>query len=317
MDSSVMDANKTDTSTPSDNPIDGIAAPTVIVNNVYFEGPAWAVDGLYVSGYTTGNIIKFTPSMPVSASNPAEIRPVVTAATIPIGNCLDEKTNMLVSLEVNDGTQGGMVIRTPLTGAAPRTGTAIAGNFDGGSMMFDSPNDCVVRKSDGTIYFTDPGYQGGAGVMNNHIWRIKPTTNDIVEILTDGLPNGIALSPDNLTLYVSFTGPAGGPPPPPPTIMKYPVNADGSLGAGTKFVDVTPNTSAADGLAIDVNGNVYVAVSNGVDVFKKDGTKWGHIMTTGKVINNVAFGGTDHKTLYMTSDTGLLSVVVKVAGLTN
>ena len=76
---------------------------------------------------------------------------------------------------------------------------------------------------------------------------------------------------------MSFTDPAALP----PAIMKYPVALDGTLGAGTPFANVPPNDSSADGLAMDSKGNVYVAVKNGVDVFKPDGLSlWGHITTT-------------------------------------
>ena len=319
-----MDSSKTDTSVgPSCNPIEGIAAPTVVIPTVYFEGPQWVTDTLYLAAYgTTGTLLKFVPSQPQGLNNPDTVR---TSANVILGTTLDEKTNTLVTVEPPSGGvagMGGMVVRTPLTGALPRTGTPIALAFDGGGGLgFDSPNDLVVRKSDGTIYMTDPGYQVAdqGTVLTNHIWRIKPTTEDVFEYQVDGRPNGIGLSPDDKTLYVSFTVGAtiNNVVATVPNILKYPVNVDGSLGVGTKFADVSPVTSAADGLAVDSAGNVYVAVSNGVDVFKKDGSaKWGHITTTGHVINGLAFGGTDKKTLYLTSDTGLLSVVVKVAGLT-
>jgi gluconolactonase len=303
------DTSKADTSTPdaavSDNPLDGIAAPTAVaaVGTIYTEGPQWVGDGLYfVEAKVDGTLIKLTPPSTVDV-----VRSVVTAGTIPLGTTLDEKTNTLVTLEVANGAQGGKIVRTPVTGVLPRTGTPIS--LDAG-VAFDSPNDVVARKTDGTLYITDPGYQGGAGVVTNHIWRVKPTTNDVTELQVAGRPNGIGLSPDEKTLYVSFTEPAA----PPPVVTKYVVNVDGSLGAATKFCEVTPNDSTADGLAVDSKGNVYVAVKNGVDVFKPDGlSKWGHI-TTAKIINGLAFGGADKKTLFMTSDTGMLTVTVKIAG---
>ena len=181
---------------------------------------------------------------------------------------------------------------------------------DAGASVFNSPNDIVVR-TDGTMFVTDPGYQD-PNTVNNHIWRIRPN-GDVFETVTEGRPNGVALSPDQKTLYVSFTSPAAGL----PVINKYAVAiADGALGPAVKFADVGPNDSAADGVAVDTAGNIYVAVKNGVDVFKADGSaKWGHITTT-KLVNNVGFGGVDGKTLYMTSTTGLLQVTLKVAGLT-
>ena len=73
------------------------------------------------------------------------------------------------------------------------------------------------------------------------------------------------------------------------------VAATGALGTPTKLADIAPGgtqavNSAADGIAVDTSGNIYVATKTGVEVFKPDGTKWGKINTT-KVINGVAFAG--------------------------
>jgi gluconolactonase len=318
MDSSVADTSKPDTSEagPSGNPIEGVvnATPIVALEGIYTEGPQWVGDGLYYSeAKPDGHLIKFTPPSTTNI-----VRNVLTATNIPLGTTLDEKTNTLVTLEVNQATKGATLVRTPVTGAFPRTGTAIVLTFDGGASIFDSPNDVVARKIDGTLYMTDPSYQAqqGGGVTTNHIWRVKPTTNVVTEIQIAGRPNGIALSPDDSSLYVSFTDPEALA---APFISKYPVNVDGSLGVAVKFVDIPPGgdqdvNSLADGLAVDTSGNVYVAVRNGVEVFKPDGTKWGKI-NSAKIVNGLAFGGTDRKTLFMTSETGLLTATVKIAGL--
>src|SRR5205085_10907906 len=128
----------------------------------------------------------------------------------------------------------------------------------------------------------------------NHIWRIS-ATGEVFETVSSNRPNGIALAPDDKTLYVSYSDN-------PSRIDKFPLTgAGGVIGAPTKFVDISPGTNKADGLAVDTAGNVYCAVKDGVDVFKADGTKWGHIPTpANKQVNGVAFGGADKKTLYMT-----------------
>lgn len=338
-DGAVTDAAKKDTSAPSNNPLEGLGPVTAVANiNFPVEGPQWVTDSIYVSNLNKA-VIKFTPSMPLVATGGAGDNPIEhylstnAGAVSTLGNAIDDSikspTPTLLTLEVNNGAPGASVIRTPFTGAFPRTGTALTVVADGGGApTFDSPNDLIVRKTDGTIYMTDPAYQS-TGVTTNHIWRLKPTAvgtdYDVIEIQLAGQPNGIALSPDNKTLYVSLTGPAGGPPPPTPRIEKYAVAADGSLGPATKFADVPPAPAAgmpetgslADGLAVDSAGNVYVAVKNGVDVFKPDGlSKWGHITTT-TIANGVAFGEADKKTLYITTQGGLFKTVVKVAGLGN
>ncbi len=300
---------------PSGNPIDGITAanvtavPGFTAPAVATEGPIWHTDGLYFSvDVPDGFLVKLTPP-----STTTQIHRVATAGNIPLGNTFDGKNNTFITCEATPNG-GGQLVRTAPTGT---TGTPIALSFDAGS-VFDSPNDVVVRKSDGMIYVTDPGYQT-TPLGNNHIWRIKPTgltAGDIFETSVEGRPNGIALSVDQKTLYVGFTDPPAGV---APNIMKYALTgADGVIGAGTKFADVGAG-SAVDGIKVDTSGNIYAAVKTGVDVFKADGSaKWGHIpapalATNG--INSVAFGGADHKTLYMTSDNGMWQVTVKIAGL--
>lgn len=311
------DAAETDSAIPpSGNPIEGIAAPTEVAgfSGVYVEGPVWRTNGLYYSApYAAGN--QFFKLTPPADTNP--VRAVYGAGNFALGNAYDAKTNTFVSCEVNGTGPGGpsgalAIVRTPAAGGP---GTPITLSFDAGG-AFDAPNDLVVRSADGTIYVTDPGYQN-PGTVNNHIWRLKTsgaTTADIFETIVEGRPNGIAFSPGETSLYVSFTDSTLTDP--LPTIWKYAIApADGALGTRTKFSDVGPIGSKVDGLAVDSAGNVYAAVVNGVDVFKADGSgKWGHITTT-KQINGVAFGGADKKTLYMSADNGLLQVTIKIAGI--
>lgn len=304
---------QTDSTTPNDNPIEGIAAPTVVAafTTQYLEGPAWVGNSLYLSEYATpGNLLQFTPGAAVG--DQVKLVRTATAGVIILGNTADPKTaNTLVSCEVNDNAAGGAIVRTPAT--VPGTGTPITLTTDGGGApAFDSPNDLVISK-DGVIYVSDPGYQNPA-TANNHIWQIKPS-GEAVETVSSNRPNGIALSPDDKTLYVSYTDN-------PSRIDKFALGTGGAIGAKTKFADITPGTNVADGLAVDSSGNVYCAVKDGVDVFKSDGTKWGHIPTVGaRQINGIAFGGADKKTLYMTANgngtvpAGLLQVTVKIAGL--
>src|SRR5690606_7439186 len=174
-----------------------------------------------------------------------------------------------------------------------------------------SPNVLVARKPDGTIYVTDPGYQKEAalGAILNRIYRITPDGDVIEEARFPDAerPNGIALSNDDKTIFVSFS--AGTP----PEIAKYVVEDDGSLGARTKFADAPADSP--DGIAVDEAGNLYLAVASGVEVFKPDGTKWGKI-TTDKPATNVAFGGADRKTLFITANGGVFQVTgIKVAGV--
>ncbi|GAB2847261.1 SMP-30/gluconolactonase/LRE family protein [Lentzea nigeriaca] len=170
--------------------------------------------------------------------------------------------------------------------------TTNAANYQG--RMFNSPNDLTVSAS-GTVYFTDPNFQranrpdqmsGRTGVFR--------VTNGVVTLIDDTIrqPNGIELSPDGRTLYVG--GNATG------KIYRYPVNADGSTGQRGDFASL----DGSDGGTVDCAGNLYQASYNDgkVHVYSPAGKQLGTI-SAGRNTTNVAFGGPDRKTLYITSGT--------------
>ena len=174
---------------------------------------------------------------------------------------------------------------------------------------FNSPNDVTVR-ADGVVYFTDPDFQRGARADEmrgrTSVFRVADGT---VSLVDDGLrePNGIALSPDGSTLYVGAYGEN--------KIYSYPVRADGSTGARTWFASI----AGPDGVTIDCAGNVYWASGTDglVHVFSPAGGQLGTIASNAGT-TNVAFGGDDRQTLFITSgrtgDSGLYSVRLAVPG---
>jgi gluconolactonase len=237
------------------------------------------------------------------------------AGTTPIGNTVNG-AGELITVEAK------RVVRSPAEGGEP---TIIALNWSGGAPpppspdggaptgdgTFDTLNDVVARK-DGTLYVTDPGYF--ATPTANRIYRIDPAgTVQVVEAFDDvPRPNGVALSPDEKTLYVGFAAPVQGT---LPFIRKYIVNDDGTLGEWTKFIDVGPGDSSPDGLAVDKVGNVYVATRAGVEVYKSDGKAWGTIAIPEKP-TGMSFGGDDMKTLFVTTEgVKIWQLKLKVTGI--
>lgn len=170
--------------------------------------------------------------------------------------------------------------------------TTVAANYQG--RLFNSPNDVTVA-ANGTIYFTDPNFQRAnrPDQMSGRtsVFRV---TNGVVSLIDDTIrqPNGIELSPDGRTLYVG--GNASG------RIYQYPVNADGSTGPRRDFASL----GGTDGGTVDCAGNVYQTTygDGRVHVFSPTGQALGTI-SAGRAATNVAFGGPDRTTLYITSGT--------------
>jgi len=177
----------------------------------------------------------------------------------------------------------------------------------------NSPND-VCRRSDGTYYFTDPPYGMPGGLTGPHaeldfcgVYRLTPQGD--LHLVTKAMPrpNGIALSPDERTLYVADSGANHW--------MKFPVAEDGSTGEGEIFFDAADQRGpgSADGLKVDAEGRVWATGPGGVWVFAPNGKPLGRV-ETGERCSNVAFGGPDGTDLFITSDMYLCRVKTKTTG---
>jgi gluconolactonase len=181
--------------------------------------------------------------------------------------------------------------------------TPVVESFQGKKL--NSPNDVIVR-TDGTIYFTDPPFGIPMGQMSelnfNGVFRIDP--QGAVSLIDDkrDRPNGVALSPDEKTLYVADTTKN--------ELWSYAVNADGSTEPG-KLLTMTGG--GPDGMAVDDAGNLYVTAQPGIEVYRSDGTKWGTIPVQKKP-SNCGFGGADRKTLYITARESLYQIKLNLPG---
>lgn len=185
--------------------------------------------------------------------------------------------------------------------------TVLADRFDG--KRLNSPNDLVYR-SDGSLYFTDPPFglprvfdDPGRETPHAGVYRLADGRLTLVAADLKG-PNGIAFSPDERFLYVGNWDPAR------KVIMRYPVRADGSLGPGQVFFDITqrvPGDLAWDGIKVDQRGHVFAAGPEGIYVLDPNGRHLGTIATPEHVAN-FAWGDADRRTLYVTATTGLYRI---------
>ncbi|MEO1931857.1 MAG: SMP-30/gluconolactonase/LRE family protein [Pseudohongiella sp.] len=179
----------------------------------------------------------------------------------------------------------------------------------------NSPNDSAWH-SNGWLYFTDPPY-GLAGLEDdpareldyNGIYRLSPSGEIQLLYRDQTRPNGIAFSPDEKTLYVANSDAEN------KVWYAYNVVGNGIIGNPQVFYDVNDQneTGAADGMKVDVDGNVFATGPGGVWVFSPDGIHLGTIKPD-EVPANVAWGD-EGSTLYMTARTGLYRVKLNTRGI--
>jgi gluconolactonase len=282
------------------NPLEGSPQATKVDGKagIDSEGPLWIVDGGYLlfSDVSNGKMWKLEPAKPAGSrlSEFSDYKP----GTKTNGLALDADGNLLVC-ERETGKVGKMKLST-------KAKSFFAETFNG--QPFKAPNDIVVGKN-GNVYFSDPIWGSASGsTLSAGAYRVDK--QGTVHLITTGAskpgnPNGIALSPDEKTLYVGDDM-AG-------KVWKYAVASDGATSSPMEFASL----ATPDGIAIDNAGNVYVTSNSNtraVIVYKPDGMKIGQINLPGRP-SNASFGGLDMKTLYMTVAADIYSVQLGVPGI--
>jgi gluconolactonase len=184
----------------------------------------------------------------------------------------------------------------------------VAEKYEG--KRFNAPNDLVVDQAGG-VYFTDPAFRAPTPLPQGKTAVYYVDAEGKITRLLDHLPNpnGVLLSPDEKTLYVIPTG--------QPDMMAYPVESPGKIGKGRVFCTLQAaegkKAGGGDGAAIDAKGNLYIAASNGLQVFSPAGKFLGTIKLPEQPAN-AKFGGKDFKTLYVTARTSLYAIPMEVEG---
>jgi gluconolactonase len=176
----------------------------------------------------------------------------------------------------------------------------------------NSPNDLVFLP-DGSFFFTDPPYglKGGdhsplKEIPFDGVYHYKNgKLTAIIKNLT--LPNGIALSPDNKTLYVNNSGPAE-------RVIAYPLHPDGTVGPPRDVIDFTgkEGPGVPDGMKIDSRGDIWTTGPGGIRIVTPQGKVLGRILLP-EVAANLAWGG-NGTTLYITARTHVYRIQTRVKG---
>jgi gluconolactonase len=192
--------------------------------------------------------------------------------------------------------------------AADGSIAVLADRFEG--KRLNRPNDVVCR-SDGSLYFTDPGLRvplAERELTYAGVYRIAP--DGTITLIADcEYPNGLAFSPDERVLYVANTR---------WTAYIHAIELDGGGNPLSRriFADMSSHETdgVPDGMKVDVEGRVYCTGPGGTWVFTPDGARLG-IIRTPELPANLAFGGPDLRTLFFTARTSIYTMRVRTPGL--
>ncbi|HUN43972.1 MAG TPA: SMP-30/gluconolactonase/LRE family protein [Acetobacteraceae bacterium] len=198
---------------------------------------------------------------------------------------------------------GRRVTRTEADG----TVVTLLDRFEG--RRLNRPND-VICASTGALMFTDPSYRVPLGEreLDAAVYRIAPD-GGVSMVAEVEYPNGLALSPDERTLYVANT-----------RWTKYihaiELDNTGAMVRRRIFADMSSDgtNGVPDGMKVDAAGRVFCTGTGGVWVFEPDGTQIG-IIETPEVCANIAFGGPDLRTLLLTASTSVYTLRVRTPGI--
>jgi len=299
-----------------DDALDAIVAPDTKIEKLaggflFTEGPVWVADGGYLLFSDPNNnlIYRWSENEGVSI-----YRTHSGYTGMDIGEYGQPGSNGLTL----DG-QGRLTINEHGNRRVTRLEkngqlTVLADRYDG--KRLNSPNDLVYR-SDGTLYFTDPPF--GLPKFFEDRRKELPFSgvyclrNGELKVVSKSLsgPNGLAFSPDEKYLYVDNWDEKR------KVILRYEVQADGSLTNETTFFDATaePGEDAWDGLKVDIQGNVYGSGPGGLWILSPEGKHLGTISGS-EHPHNLAWGGEDNRTLYLAAQTGLYRIRLNVPGTT-
>jgi gluconolactonase len=240
----------------------------------FAEGPAVDSNGdVYFSDINAGKIYRWSPNGNVSVFK--------TGLNKPNGLIFDSAGNLIVC----EGGAGRL-----LAIDAQGKVTVLIDQYNG--KRFNEPNDLWIDPQGG-IYFTDPIYTSSLVQSGEYVYYLS--SDQVTRVISDLVrPNGIVGTKDGKTLFVADHG-AG-------KIFVYTINADHTLANKKLFA-----STGSDGMELDAQGNLYVTVQSGVQIYNATGQLVQSIPTTEQP-TNVAFAGEKRQTLFITARTAVYTI---------
>jgi gluconolactonase len=281
-------------------------------NYHWSEGPVWlpSQQTLLFSDVLENKIYKYTgKDTPVTYLTPSGYTDTARrdGENGSNGLTLDKEGRLLLC---QSGNRQVVRMNAPLDSPQPSF-TVLSANYLG--KKFNSPND-LVADSRGNIYFTDPIY--GLPKHENDptreltfegVYRITPGGRTV--LLTDSIqrPNGIALSPDEKTLYVGSSDDTH------PRWYAYHLDTAGNIHDGGILLDGSELKAkaavkqGADGFKVDQHGNIFSSGPDGINILSPQGKRLALIKVNNRPTSNCAFNETKN-VLYITADDVVLRV---------
>ncbi len=276
-----------------------------VVGELQFsEGPAWHPDGfLLFEDIPRNRILKLEPGDKVSVFREPSGR---------ANGLAFDPQGRLVAAEGNSSDGGRRISRTEKDGRV----VTLADRYNG--KRLNSPNDLAID-SQGNIYFTDPRYGDRKGVEQDKeaVYRIHPDGKLTRIIDSVSRPNGIALAPDEKTLYLADNPESAAN----RLLLSYDLTGDTATLKARVLYDFGTGRGI-DGMTIDDSGRIWATAGAGdqagVHVFlvNEDQTK-AQLLTvvrTPEPPTNCAFGGPRRDTLYVTTASALYRIRTAVRG---
>jgi len=255
------------------------------------EGPVWYSNSLllFVDDFQSGtgpDIYKYDPVAKHFSAWNNSVSHCTGLSCDKDGNLIGASFNILL---INNA---GHLIKT------------LASEYNG--KPFNNPNDLIADNKKG-VYFTDPDFFLTSPPQDKTAVYYIDSTGNVTRVIDDLVkPNGLVLSPDGTKLYVDEAENK--------YVYSWDVASDGSVSGKLTFAELQSGIgSYADGMAVDLRGNIYVAGDKGIQVFSPQGTAITTIVIP-EAPSNCDFGGSDFKTLYITAHHNLYSIDLNYPG---